>query len=358
MMDSIKSCQQKQSSGSCHHVADMSDKKTSLFLLLPLELRHTIYQYSLMNSRQPSAEDVHEKLLSKEWKDEPSPLLTINKQVRAEMFDLLRLSPFTMRITWQDKRFDALALSSFIVQQRRQGYDNIPHLVIEIWPPHPDRPIDTYCIYEHLRLLRQDLRAIPRIPKLDLVFLENSIATWTSDDGKLPNLLGIFDPESAEGPLYTDIGQMLELFERLANVNTARIYLPASFTADERYQEMRDYAEEIEGIMTGAIVLKPDPKTEENDAKVEKYRIEHNFPEDYIECAESSLKRATARIAREKLKALTKSRSLWEIEYEQFTEIWPHFETLDEYEEEGEFRESDYVLSDYIDDEYCRQWPF
>lgn len=352
MMDSIECYQQKQSSGLCHHVADKDDKEASLFLLLPLELRFMIYEYSLTNSRKPAAEDVHEKLLSKEWKDEPSPLLTVNKQVRAEMFELLRKSPFTMRITWQDKRFDALALSSFIVQQRRRGYDDIPHLVVEIWPPHPDRPIDTYCIYEHLRLLREDLRAIPQIPKLHLVFLENNIATWTDNHGKLPNWLGVFDPESEEGPLYTDIGQILELFERLINVGTARICLPGSLTGDERYQELCDYAQQTEGIMTGTLVfLEPDAEQKEYDVQREKYRIEHNLPEDHIEFAESILKRTTARTAREKLKTITKSRKMWEIEYDRFIEIWPHFETLDKYEEEGEFDESDYVIwLDY--DEY------
>ena len=344
MMDSIECCQQKQSSASCYHAADIDDKEATLFLLLPLELRYMIYEYILMNSRRPPAEAVHEKLLSKEWKDEPSPLLTINKQVRAEIYDLLRQSPFTLRITWQDKRFDALALSSFIVQQRQQGYENIPHLVVEIWPPHSDRPIDVYYIYEHLRLLREDLRAIPRIPKLDLIFLENSIAAWSSDDGKLTKWLEFEDP--SEGALFSDMSLMLELFERLTNVSTARIYLPGSFTGDERYQEMRVHAQQVTGIMTGAIIPKsPDAQTKADDAILEKHRIERNRPEDYIDCAESCLKRATARIAREKLKTLTKSRYLWESEYEQFTEIWPHFETLDEYEVEGEFLETDYVLN-------------
>lgn len=35
---------------------------------------------------------------------------------------------------------------------------------------------------------------------------------------------------------------------------------------------------------------------------------------------------------------------MYEFEYYQFTEIWPHFEFLDEYEKDGEFRESDYVI--------------
>lgn len=296
-----------------------------------------------MNSRSPPAEDVHEKLLPDVWKDKPSPLLAINKQVRAEMFDLLQRSPFTMRITWQDKRFDALALSSFIVQQRRREYDDIPHLIVEIWPPHPDRPIDAYYIYEHLRLLREDLRAISQVPKLDLVFLENSIATWFSDDGELPNWLGIDEPTSAEGPMYTDIGHILDLFDRLTNVGTAHICLPDSLLGDGRYQELRDYANDRQRIMMGTITPEPDPEMEKVNAILEKHRKDQNQSEDFIEYAESCLKLATARIARKKLESITKSRVMNELEYYQFIKIWPHFETLDKYEEEGEFDPSDYV---------------
>lgn len=325
-------------------VINTDDKNISSLLRLPLEVRNRIYECTLKSSRRPPAAYVHQKLLSNHWKDKPSPLLSVNKQVRAEMFDLLRQSPFTMRITWQDSRFDALALSSFIVQQRRRGFDDIPHLVVEIWPPHPDRPIDTYWIYEHLRLLREDLRAISRVPKLDLVFLENDIATWVTGDGKLPDWLGIDDPLSLEGPMFTDIGHMLDLFERLTNVGTAWICLPGSFTGDAQYQELHDYARETEGIMMGTIIPEHDDESEEINAILEKHRKENNQPQDYIDCAELCLKRATARIARKKLATITKTRMMNESDYYKFIEIWPHFETLDKYEEEGEFDMKNYVM--------------
>lgn len=63
----------------CHRVTDTDATKTFLFLDLPYDVRHLVYKYSLMNSRIPPAEYVHEKLLSKVWKDEPSPLLLVNR---------------------------------------------------------------------------------------------------------------------------------------------------------------------------------------------------------------------------------------------------------------------------------------
>lgn len=259
------------------------------------------------------------------------------------MIDLLRQSPFTLRITWQDKQFDALALSSFIVQQRRKNY-NVPHLVVEIWPPHPDRPIDAYCIYEHLRLLREDLRGFSRVSKLDVIFLENNVGTWL-ENGKPSNSLGIDDPKSAEGPPFSDICLMMELFERLTNVETARIFIPDSFVG-ERYQELREYAQKTEEIIMGTWVLEPDAEMKQLDAILKKHRIEKNLPEDFIDYAEPILKTRTARIARKKLQAATKLGRMWEFEFAEFTEIWPHFEFLDKYDGDGEFRESDYVMPD------------
>lgn len=282
-------------------------------LLLPLEIRFMIYEYTLISSRRPSAEDVYEKLLHHVWKDTPSPLLQINQQVRAEICEFLRRSPFTMRITWQDQHFDALALSAFISQQRRPTYDDMPHLIVEIWPPHPERPIDAYYIYERLRLLRNDLRAASNIPKVDLVFLENSIATWSDHDGKPLDWLGLSlnimfaDPRSADPcadePMYTDIGHILDLFERLDNVETARVYLPDSLSRDGRYPELRKYAEDTENIMMNRLMFR---ERNANMIKTKHWkewcRKLHGLPEDYLEDLETLLKSVTAEKAIRKLK--------------------------------------------------------
>jgi hypothetical protein len=48
-------------------------------LHLPLELRYEIYKYSIIESRCPRAEDVHENMISAIWEDESSPLLRVNR---------------------------------------------------------------------------------------------------------------------------------------------------------------------------------------------------------------------------------------------------------------------------------------
>lgn len=331
---------------SSHHVLNEDDTGKLCFLSLPVELRLKIYKYSILNFRRPSPTEVHEELLSIHWKDRPSPLLGLNRQIRAEISDLLQRSPFTMRITWQDKEFDALALSSFIVQQRRKSYDDIPHLVVEVWPPHPDRPSDMYYIYDHLRQLRNDLRALPQVPKLDLVFLENSVATWSSH-GKLLKWLAMYDSYNDEELEYTDIGYIFDMFERLVNVVTARIYLPDSLLVDAKYSELRTHARNTEDLMMGIFKGESDTESEE----LEKIEI---LPEDCLEGAELYLQRATAKIARAKLDAITDygANKMTDWEYDEFVHIWSYFDTLEWWDEGGVF--DHYMYYADMDDVYWR----
>ena len=132
--------------------------QTSL-LQLPLELRRMIYWRSILVARRPTPEQVHQRNVGAIREDISSPLLGVNKQVRAEVLDVLKKRPFTMRVTSYGAGFDMLGLSCFIAQQRPRSYCDLPHLVIDIWPPHPDRPIEMYYIRCRLREIREELRA-------------------------------------------------------------------------------------------------------------------------------------------------------------------------------------------------------
>ena len=114
----------------------------SPLLRLPLELRSWIYKYNLMLSRCPSPEDVYSKVLCEVWKDIPSPLLAVNRQVRDEVCEILRREcAISLRVTGQGINFDSLALSSFTAYQQCTFTGNIRRLRIEVWAPHPERPV-------------------------------------------------------------------------------------------------------------------------------------------------------------------------------------------------------------------------
>lgn len=189
-------------------------------LQLPLELRRMIYLESILVSRCPTPEQVHERNFRAIWEDLPTPLLSVNRQVRAEVFDILRKGPFTMRVTPYGASFDMLGLSCFIAQQRAESYSGLPGLWIEIWPPHPGRPVEMYNINYYLRELRNELRATSvGISILTVVFRENEIAKGAQDSRPRFELS---EPREIY-PLRNDIVKVWDHFACVTNVTKAHI---------------------------------------------------------------------------------------------------------------------------------------
>ena len=146
---------------------------------LPLELRRKIYQHDLMATRNPSPKAIYLRNLPDGSRDPPSSLLLVNSQLRAEVLDLVQTWPIFLRVTHQGIQFGSMAETCFIAQQRSRDYGSIPCLVVEIWPPHPDRPTDVIDIWRHLRKLRAELRAVPLLQRIYFLFHDNEMASWT-----------------------------------------------------------------------------------------------------------------------------------------------------------------------------------
>lgn len=198
------------------HEPDKTGLEAPPFIRKPVELRLEIYKHALMISRSPRPQDVHENILSDTWKDVPTPLLYVNRQIRAELCDCLKRGCYTVRVTAQDIEFDSFALSCFIAQQRRKDLNGERRLIVEIWPPHPERPVDVYHIWKNVQKLRNNLRAIPHLKELHIIFLENDIATW-SHGGKALQLLDSMK-QPKEDLRFSDVGLILGLLIRLTNV--------------------------------------------------------------------------------------------------------------------------------------------
>ena len=249
-----------------------------------------IYYKSILASRCPTPHEVHERNFGAIWEDVPSPLLAVNKQIRDEVFDVLHKAAFTMRVTSYGASFDMLGLSSFIVQQRPKSYGVLPKLIIEIWPPHPDRPIEMYNINCHIRDLRNELRATSvEIASLIIWFRENEIAKWTRDDGQARFDL---DHEDEGYPLFSDVARILSHFACVTNVTKAQIRLPPSLKRYKKYDKVRWHAMDVTDAMEGSDTL-----ADRSDYTMEDY--------DISDSEEWYLKRATARKARAKLDAIT-----------------------------------------------------
>ena len=131
----------------------------SHFMRLPCEIRQLIYtnnlDYSLLQHRVPYAlhRAVYYENLSDAWTDQPSPLLLLNKRILCEVSDVLQHIPVILRVTGQGMAFDSAGLSACIARDVHGDYGRIPHLVVEVWPPHADRPVEMLYIWDHMRRL-------------------------------------------------------------------------------------------------------------------------------------------------------------------------------------------------------------
>ena len=294
---------------------------TSMLLRLPLEIRRKIYEFGLFNSQSPSAEYTYLNRLAINYRDPPSPLLQVNGQIRDEVIELIQTYPITLRVTHHGPHFDSLAETCFIAQRRSRDYDTISHLIIEIWPPHPNRPVDMIHIWRHLRQLRTTLRHMPLLKQVSFFFKDNEISTWTLD-GKPLNVLKT-KSNVFLGMGVDDITTIMDLFARV-RVAEATFHMPHGLTPGETTESVRDFIQATNAMMMGRMPIDEDTYNDED--------VEDASYQDWVDDAcEADLETAGAYIAWKKLDAMTDDgRSLFNYwEWQEFIEIWsPNLELV------------------------------
>ena len=228
---------------------DSSPTSRLNFQSLPSELRLQVYDnYFLFYSRL-DAKDIYEAILPCEYKNPTLPLLLVNKQISEEVLDHLRKrKQYVYRITWQNARFDDLALSCLRARKIKcDDYANVPHLRLEIHPPHPDYCMtDTVNILKSIQELCRCLSAIDRLHHISIVFLEYEIASWSTDGKLRMSVDGL--QELGDEP---NLRYVLDFFAGLRNVTKATVELPHS-VADDRAlcgQKLRDFSARLERSM-------------------------------------------------------------------------------------------------------------
>lgn len=303
---------------------DQNPKASAPFSLLrlPLELRRNIYRFNILGSRDLSAKTIYFTQLSNDWKDPPSSLLRVNRQVRTEVLDMVRNYPISLRITHQGIHFDRLAETCFIAQRCSRNYAKISHLLINIWPPHPDRPTDAIDIWRQLRKLRKDFLEIPQLQHVSFHFVDNKMAMWTSN-GTALSLLG----RNLDGPVFVDeINDVTEIMELFARVRAAKasFHLPCRLTPDETTEDTLDFLRYTNAAIMGRIPIDEDIYSEEDE---EQKRLQDERDED----TELHLQWRGAEVARDKLDAMTKHGRYYlsTREWKNFMQTWsPHLDSL------------------------------
>lgn len=210
------------------------------FFRLPLELRENIYVHHLITSFRPTPWMIYKHTYT-DTSPPTTPFIGVNKQFYDELFDVLaHQQEFCYRVSSQEATFDGVALSCFRVLKHRRSYNEMKDLTIEIYPPHPDRPIDMVFIWNRVQSFCEDLRTASIIPSLSIHFMEDEIAAWSTKN-KPNNTMHVMLLD--EQTTSCDVGFILDVFARLTDVRKSTILLPPSLT---NHEDLQNFAQGVQ----------------------------------------------------------------------------------------------------------------
>ncbi|KAL8685147.1 MAG: hypothetical protein Q9218_007947 [Villophora microphyllina] len=312
------------------------------FMELPTEIRLMNYPFCLeietSKKRRHDLPDLVDAVYNKSIlyrRNEASVShLRLNMRIFAEVLVTLHKIPLriTMRATAQGMALDRLELFASIYQRQKGGYIEPDQLVVEIWPPHPDRPIEAYHIWNHLRQFRERLKKRIKAYSVILQFLDNGLFTW-APDGPLYTELVLQSAYDGWPSNCSDIQIMADLFRDMFSVRIVRVAIPRLVpNALPRFS------------MRGRIFpFQTPPATLERS----------------VELLEGELKYRTACIALDKLRAVA-GRDKMKIcgrYFDKLTNPWPYFDILESRLEGPQFEGKWHYAMPHIEGhcEYCRE---
>ncbi|KAL8768146.1 MAG: hypothetical protein Q9209_005537 [Squamulea sp. 1 TL-2023] len=302
----------------------------SHFLRLPPELRQLVYSYYLTQQHESLAllQTIYSQDLPKGWAEGPLPLLLLNKEISAEVSDLLQHSVLRFRVTGQGIGLYTDGPSVSLAQNVKG--EKLGLIRIDIWPPHPDRPIEMLYIWDGMRKLRNKLARYVQIKRIEIRFVEHHGFAWTErissrDYRRLLNMLpSAYAPEFL-GDSYDrvsggDMGAILNLFGTLTNAKSAKIVYPKSFEETMINEALEDHIIDILDVMTGARVpfITPMDLDSQRYAKIEK-DLKQKTAREIQRSLDNELVYADLHFG---------SRRISEDKYNEITRRQPYFETL------------------------------
>lgn len=205
-------------------------------LQLPLELRHQIYQTCFDSAPQPS-------------------LLRVNKSFYYECIDFLRKrqQTFTYNITANQASFDEFSQWCFKVKGHVPRLGRMKHIILNVYPPDPDKPHEMWHIWQHVQSFCKDLTLHRRIPQLTVEFVDSKRSKWMTDGIANANLNLPFFAAIDDFGQY-DIDQILmTIYRFLNNVDKPRIVVPHAYV-DTTYRygaKAQEWINSTERLMTG-----------------------------------------------------------------------------------------------------------
>ncbi|KAL8792450.1 MAG: hypothetical protein Q9195_004983 [Heterodermia aff. obscurata] len=210
------------------------DRPQSGFERLPLELRQQIYNECFELAPQPG-------------------LLCTNKRIRSEATRSLQRwqQTFSFHISAEAIGFDEFSQWCFKVKGHVPRLNKMKHIVLYIYPPDLDKPIEMFRIWNHVLSFCQDLGSFRQIPQLTVKFFESDIAKWTVN-GVAYSTMQLTPLASRAIP--SDVTQTLHIFCHFVNnVEQPKVYFPQSCIDMDHCFIGRHLPEVIERQMTGML---------------------------------------------------------------------------------------------------------
>ena len=209
------------------------DIRTCGILRLPLELRHQIY---------------HTYFDSTAGLD----LLFVNWSIHDEVMQFLRQrqQTFVFHISGRGAGFDIFSQRCFKIKGHIPRFSRMKHIILNIHPPDPDRPIQMWHIWHRVLSFCKEIALYRKIRKLTVNFMDGEFK-WATN-GLPHSTMKLRYP--AHSFCYSDVGQILAIFSRFVdNVVDSKIVLSQSYLSSthERAPYIVDDAQHTERLMTG-----------------------------------------------------------------------------------------------------------
>lgn len=241
-----------------------STAPTASLMSLPLEVREKIYEQHLLDHSSSSSHNLHSSFSAK-FPDEQIPLLTVSKQISAEIsFIFRRKTPLlssTYRIISQSATFDPYTRAQFVARRESLNLGAVQHLNVAVykpalpqgWKDEKTMKVEMARLWARVRDFGIKLRRRYRcLSTLTVRFPETEGAEWCHANIRSCGSMVVQERR-------TDVGYMLELLASLRCAEEAKVWLPrcveGKFDGGREWRnsyEVRRLRGVVEGRMVGS----------------------------------------------------------------------------------------------------------
>ncbi|KAL8859322.1 MAG: hypothetical protein Q9178_004260 [Gyalolechia marmorata] len=274
------------------------DSSQSRLLRLPQELKDRIYHYYFDSIPDPG-------------------LLCVNKSLHYDSVHFVRkrLQTFTYNITAEHAGLDEFSKWCFKIKGHPPRLGRMKHLVLNVYPPNPDRPHEMWHIWDHVRTFSKDLGPQRRIPQLTVNFLDTPKARWATNG--VPNATMKLRSSDDDFGDYDVEKVMMTLYRFVNNVDKPKLVLPPAYL-DIYHDNMTgsEWIKFAEDLISG--------RWSDDWVEDEYWLLERGMNLELSSAQKETGRKSKAMFEKE----FGRKAELHHLDYEEFKRDWPFMEIL------------------------------